>query len=345
MSLRETTQRYLPAIEAELRDIVQGFVGEHPAYYGMMQYHLGWMDEAGRPTSDAGGKRIRPLLCMLTCRAARGDPFQALPAACALELVHNFSLVHDDIEDRSLTRRGRRTVWDIWGIAQGINVGDGLLIMARLALRRLQGRGVPLQRIQSVAAALDGAALALCEGQFEDMAFEDSSQVDLQQYLGMIRKKTAALLSASVQIGAIIATGESEQRDLARFGERLGMAFQIQDDVLGIWGHEHMTGKSSATDLRDKKKTLPVVYALGLSPPGDATRRLSEIYSHPGPLGAADVETALKALEEVHARAYAQDMARRDYAQALESLQQAGLDPEAQGELAELAAALLKRQA
>lgn len=346
MNLQSAHELYLPQIEAALQEIVHAASSDQASFYGMMRYHLGWADEALQPIVLARGKRIRPLLCLLACEAAGGDPRQALPAACALELVHNFSLVHDDIEDHSQTRRGRRAVWDLWGVAQAINVGDGLFVLAQMALHRLHANGVPLQRCQAAAFALDKACLALCEGQFQDMAFEDRAHVDLRHYLVMIRNKTAALLAASAQLGAIVATGDPEQTELYfRFGENLGMAFQIQDDILGIWGEEPITGKSTATDLRDKKKTLPVVYTLGLTPAGPASLCLSDLYAQPGPLDEAAIGSALEALDQVGARAYAEDQAQGHYAQAIQSLDQTGLSGAAQAALRELATTLLKRKA
>jgi geranylgeranyl diphosphate synthase type I len=139
----------------------------------MMHYHLGWADEALRPLEGPSGKRLRPVLCLLACEAAGGTVEQALPAAAALELVHNFSLVHDDIQDQSRVRRGRATVWDLWGAAHGINVGDGLFVLSRLAVYGLLDRGVPTERTLSVTLALDRACQSLCEGQYLDMSFEE----------------------------------------------------------------------------------------------------------------------------------------------------------------------------
>jgi geranylgeranyl diphosphate synthase type I len=351
MSLQQAIDRFLPQIERELQAIVRAPHHSLEAYYGMMRYHLGWMGEALQPIQANSGKRLRPMLCLLSCEAAGGNPQQALPSAVALELVHNFSLVHDDIEDGSPLRRGRRAVWDIWGEAHGINAGDGLFVLARLALHRSGDRSFPLHRQQAAALALDQACLALCEGQYFDMTFEDRMNVDLDQYLWMIRHKTAALLAASAQLGAIAATDDADRIDHYRcFGENLGMAFQIQDDILGAWGDEQVTGKSAATDVRDKKKTLPVVYALNHANDRKAALALAGLYAPDGPLDEAGIQSALAILDRVGARQYAEEMAEACYLQALHCLDQTGpgqtrSEKTAQSHLRELAASLLDRQA
>ncbi len=344
MSLNEAFEQFLPQVEAELQSIVQSAHHSLQTYYGMMRYHLGWTDERLQPAQVKSGKRLRPMICLLSCQAAGGDPQQALPAASAVELVHNFSLVHDDIQDGSHFRRGRRAVWDLWGVAHGINVGDGLFVLARLALHRLQERGVALHRCQAATLALDLACLALCEGQFADMTFEEHLDVDLDQYLWMIRRKTAALLAASARLGAILATDDQALIEhYFHFGENLGLAFQIQDDILGIWGDEQMTGKSAATDLRDKKKTLPVVYVLNHPDERHSAWQLIDLYSRPGPLNELAIKTVLAILDRTKARQYAEELAEKYYHQALASLEQTGIANSAQMALRKLAASLLGR--
>jgi geranylgeranyl diphosphate synthase type I len=344
VSLQAALDRYLPQIEAELQSIV--CVPHHSlaAYYGLLYYHLGWADEELKPIDAVTGKRLRPLLCLLSCQAAGGYPQQALPAACAVELVHNFSLVHDDIQDSSRYRRGRRTVWDIWGAAHAINVGDGLFALAHLALHRLDNYDVPLSRQQLAAAVLDRACVSLCEGQYFDMTFEQHVDVNLDQYLGMIRLKTAALLAASTQLGAIVATGDDHSvAHYDSFGENLGMAFQIQDDILGVWGDPRVSGKSAATDIRSKKKALPAVLALNQSDDPEAAQRLAELYALAGPLEEPAIQDALAILDRVGARPRAEEMARTYYRQALQSLDDAGVENAAGSQLRELAASLLGR--
>jgi geranylgeranyl diphosphate synthase type I len=345
MSLKEAFDHLLPQIESELQDIVRAPHRGMEPYFGMMRYHLGWVDESLQAMEVKSGKRLRPMICLLACQAVGGDPQPALPAAAAVELIHNFSLVHDDIQDESHYRRGRRAVWDVWGAAQGINVGDGLFGLARLALHRLDEQRVPLSRFRAAALALDRACLALCEGQFFDMVFEDRLDVDLGQYLWMIRHKTGALLAASAQLGAIVATDdEALIRQYYSFGENLGLAFQIQDDILGTWGDERLTGKSAATDIRDRKKTLPVVYVLNHPEERISAWKLIDLYSREGPLDKTAIDATLDILERTGARAYAEEMAHKYYSLAMEALDNTGIEDTAQTWLQELAASLWNRK-
>lgn len=346
MSLRAAVDRYLPQVEAALQAFVQVPHHSLAAYYGMMRYHLSWVDVSFQEIEARGGKRIRPLICLLCNQAAGGETEQALPAAAAVELVHNFSLIHDDIQDSSRYRRGRQAVWDVWGTAQAINVGDGMFVLARLALHDLAGRGVPADRQQAATLALDRACLSLCEGQYFDMTFEDRLDVNLEQYQHMIGLKTATLLAASAQLGAIVAGAPPEVvQHYYDFGRHVGMAFQIQDDILGAWGDEQTTGKSAATDIRDKKKTLPVVYVLNHPEERLSAWQLVRLYSQEGPLDEAGIEAALGLLERTGARAYAEEMAERYYRRALASLEATGAEEGAATVLREMAASLLTRKA
>lgn len=325
-------KEWMPLLEAEMR----AAVGEpaHPSerlFYGMLAYHLGWVDAQLRPARQDAGKRIRPMLCLLACAACGGDPAQALPAAAAIELLHNFSLIHDDIQDRSETRRGRPTVWALWGIAQAINAGDALFTIAHQALWRLQERGVPAERILDVAERFDAACLMLTRGQHFDLLFEEATRVSIEEYLEMIRGKTAALLRAAMGIGARLADQPPE--NLEAFGEALGMAFQIQDDLLGIWGDPAVTGKPAADDLRARKKTLPVILAM------DRIPEFAERYRDPQ----TSLELLLQDLERSGARAEAEAMAAVFTQQAMAALERAGLRNPYGEALRDLARALLSR--
>jgi len=195
---------YLSALERELQTIV---ILPHSAVeplFGMMRYHLGWADENFRPSEQYAGKRLRPLLCLLVCEVCGGDWGRALPAAAALELMHNFSLIHGDIEDECDTRRGRPTVWRLWGLAQAINVGDAMYALSFRALGRLHGMGVDAHTVCQAQALLQQAALALCQGQYMDLDFEGRLDVDIPLYLEMIEKKPAALIACATEMGALL---------------------------------------------------------------------------------------------------------------------------------------------
>jgi geranylgeranyl diphosphate synthase type I len=342
MSLKNAFKRYLPLIEAELREALALRHPQLTSFYGMMQYHLGWLDEDFVSTKGDAGKRLRPILCLLSCQATGGNPNQAVPAAAAIELVHNFSLVHDDIEDKSHLRRSRPTVWKVWGVPQAINIGDSLCVLAHLVMQRLADRGVPPRRVLAALEILDEACLALTEGQHLDLSFEARLDVDVEQYLSMIRGKTAALFSTAAQLGALIAGSDLESiAHYCSFGENLGLAFQIVDDILGIWGDPQVTGKPAASDIQQRKKTLPIVRALeGELRAGG--KGLREVYQRET-VGEGAVEVALKILEDMEARYYAEAMANDYYQRALAELDATGMENEAQDDLRELAAFLVER--
>ena len=232
-------------------------------HYQIMQYHMGWLDAELRPVAAPAGKRIRPLLCLLACAAAGGDPGAALPAAAGLELLHNFSLIHDDIEDDSPLRRHRPTTWTIFGLPITCNAGDAMFSLAHTAFYRMEALGVPPATVLAALRRFDEMCVALTEGQFLDMSFEGRLSVTPDDYFRMIAGKTGALLAVAPEIGALVAgAAPATVAAYRRYGAALGLAFQLQDDILGIWGDESATGKSAASDILSKKKSLPVLYAL-----------------------------------------------------------------------------------
>ena len=334
MDLQEFFTQFIPQIEAEMRACLSSSDPALGPYYGMLDYHLGWTDEhfAPAPTSHRSGKRIRPMLCVLVCRAAQGDPGQALPAAAGIELLHNFSLIHDDIEDNSPTRRGRSAVWKLWGVPQAINCGDGMFTLAHLAMDRLRQRGVSCDRIMDVRETFDHACLALTHGQYLDISFESRERVSVDEYLHMISDKTAALIGASTAIGATLA-GSAAVAQYEAFGRELGLAFQIQDDVLGIWGDEALTGKSAESDVATRKKSWPAVYAL------ERSEKLRALYAAPE----VDVPAVLAEMDALGARTYTEQAAGEHHERAMEALRDSGASGDAGQALYELAASLLGR--
>ncbi len=286
-------ERFRDDITAEMRAFLAANDADPDlhSFYGAMAYHLGWVDAEFAPTANPPGKLLRPALVLwaseLAALATGADDATraarlhgALPAAVSVELVHNFSLIHDDIEDRDRLRRGRPTVWSIWGEPQAINIGDGMFALARLALLDCGTRGVATPDVLSMARTLDRTCLRLCEGQHRDMGFEASTTVTPQMYLDMIARKTAALMRAACSFGATVgAAGDGGiVQDLAQFGECLGVAFQLRDDLLGIWDAHTSLGKTAAGDLRRRKKSLPVIHALA-NAPAEARQRLAAIYA------------------------------------------------------------------
>ena len=257
----------------------------------MLHHHMGW--DAHAPL--AAGKRTRALLVLLCAGASGGRWQRALPVAAAVELAHNFSLVHDDIQDGSTLRRGRPTVWSVWGRAQGINAGDALFAHAHLALARA-AQLPPAMRVRALE-LLGAACVELTAGQQLDLAFESEALVQPEQYLRMAHGKTAALLAAAAEMGALAGGATARVRAHYRsFGAQLGIAFQIRDDLLGIWG-TGASGKSVASDIESRKKTLPLVYGCSVSP------ALASAY-RPRAQGGAGTAEIIALLEQAGARAY-----------------------------------------
>jgi len=334
MSLK---QDMLSAIEAELQKQVARL--DEPRtrlFHEMLTYHLGWTGEGAGP--EAAGKRIRPLMVLLTTASCGANWQFALPAAAAVELVHNFSLVHDDIEDNGDKRRGRTTVWKKWGLAQGTNAGDGLFVLSNLAITDL-GAGYPAETVVRAARILHQTCLDLTRGQFLDISYEKRADLGVEDYWPMVSGKTAALLSCCCALGALLGgADESAQEAYRSFGHYLGLAFQVQDDILGIWGDEARTGKSVASDLVEGKKSLPVLF--GLEKKGAFAKRWGE-----GPIRAEEVEALAKALATESAYTSAQEAARQMTDLALDSLRAADPQGEAGEALTALANKLLSRGA
>ncbi len=328
-------ERYLPQLEAWMQAQMEPF-STTPELQAMLTYHMGWTGPGAGPR--ARGKRIRPFLLLLVNQAVGGPWEHAIPAAAAVEFVHNFSLLHDDIQDHSPTRRGRPTVWARWGIEQAINAGDALFALAFRTLDALRAHH-PADVVLDVQRALADACLALTQGQHLDLAYEARTDLTEADYWPMIRGKTAALLRAAAYMGARLGHPDPEAAAAyARFGEALGLAFQIWDDYLGIWGDPAVTGKSVASDLVARKNTLPVLY--GLAHPESAFARRWRA----GAIHEDEAAAMAQALAETGAQAFTQAQAQRWTEEALRALAQApARDPEARAALQALALWLLRR--
>jgi geranylgeranyl diphosphate synthase type I len=338
MSLESFFSHYLPPLEAEMRAVVQSTDPRQAALFGMLHYHLGWADAAFNPCHTETGKRIRPVLCLLTCAACGGDWQQALPAAAGVELLHNFSLIHDDIEDRDRTRRGRPTLWALWGEAQAINAGDALFALAQLALLRLPERGVPAATVVTAQTLFNQTCVALTGGQHLDLGFESRDAVPVADYLAMIEGKTAALAACSCELGALVAAvPEAWRASLRAFGRHLGLAFQMRDDVLGVWGDPAITGKPAGADVARRKKSLPILHGL------EQSETLRALLAQSA-LDEADVCRATELLDEAGSRAFAERLAHEHHARALAALEEASLPGHAAQALHGLAQALLNRE-
>ncbi len=336
MSLKPITEIILPAIETELqRQVARLDEARTRPFHEMLTYHMGWSGAGSGP--EAQGKRLRPLLLLLTVAANGTDWLRAAPAAAAVELIHNFSLVHDDIQDNSGLRRGRETVWKKWGLAQGINAGDGLFVLANLAISDLEER-FPADTILKVAKILHATCLDLTRGQFLDISYETRTDLPIEDYWPMVAGKTAALLSACTHIGAILGGADEAACEAYRdFGHYLGLAFQVRDDYLGIWGNSALTGKSNKSDLVAGKKSLPVLY--GLEKAGAFAKRWQE-----GPIRGDEAASMSQKLTEEGAQLYTQEMSDQMTDLALKALRLANPQGDAGQALYDLAQRLLGRE-
>ncbi|HEY0393720.1 MAG TPA: polyprenyl synthetase family protein [Candidatus Elarobacter sp.] len=296
----------LDSLEAALERAVARF-DDGSATSAQIRYHFGFAE--GRR-----GKRLRPRLVLEVAAEEGGSADDALAAACAVEIVHEFSLIHDDIEDGDLLRRGRETLWSRYGLAHGVNAGDALCSVAYLTL--LDEAGAPAERKLAMNRVLLAAHLAMCGGQGRDIAFETEPRVTMEQYRAMIGGKTAALFGAACELGALAAGADAVRAAAyAQLGRSYGIAFQIEDDVLGTWGDSATTGKPCGKDLANRKWTFPVVWALG-GPPSQARSAIAGAYARGTALTPDAVAATVAALDRLGAREAAHRAARDELAEA-----------------------------
>ena len=267
----------------------------------LLRYHLGWSDRNGVPSSTPAsqGKALRPTLCIFACEALQGEPGQAAPAAAALELIHNFSLVHDDIQDEGYERRHQPTVWALWGTPRALVAGDAMQSLGDLATLGFND-GIPANTAIRVSSLLTDSYLEMIEGQCRDLQFEQRDTITADEYLDMIALKTGALIRCSMEIGATIATDDAATiSGVARFGRSVGRLFQIRDDYLGVWGDEAITGKSTESDIVQRKKSYPIVFAFQETS-GAARSELLRLYAQES-LDESDVDQVMELLHEIGA--------------------------------------------
>ncbi|MDT4893212.1 MAG: geranylgeranyl diphosphate synthase, type [Pseudonocardiales bacterium] len=298
-------------------------------------YQMGWCDAEGNPT-EPGGKAIRPALAILSAEAAIGTSRFGLPAAVAVELVHNFSLLHDDVMDRDLERRHRPTGWLVFGDGDAILAGNAMLT---LAMQVLDETGIEGRR--SLPHILNATQL-LISGQSRDLWLEGRDGVSLQEVLDMEAGKTAALLACATSVGALAAGApDTTVRALERFGHELGIAFQLVDDVLGVVGDPARTGKSSSSDVRAGKRSAPIVAALTSDTP--AGRQLAEMFAAGRHEDEDDVILATGLIKESGGLDWAIQEAEARLTRALDELAGHGLAEPAVSELAAVAAYIVDR--
>jgi geranylgeranyl diphosphate synthase type I len=323
----------------------QGSPAEPPKQldvYGMLRYGMGWADTGGHEATATTGKALRPTLCLFACEATGGDPARAMPAAVALEYIHNFSLIHDDIQDRDETRHHRATIWAVWGVPKAIMAGNVMRTVADVSLSDLTGLGLSPDEIVKLTGTLTCAYLEMIEGQFLDVSYESRGDISLPEYLDMIARKTGALIRCSLELGAYVGSRDATTVEaFRRCGRALGTVFQVKDDVLGVWGDPGSTGKPVGADVRRKKNSFPVVHAMANATGPDAAM-LQEVYSKDEP-DDQDVEAVLGVMERAGTRRFAEDLAARHSKQALDALAPVELEPGARHQIEELAHFLLVR--
>ncbi|MFB9390640.1 family 2 encapsulin nanocompartment cargo protein polyprenyl transferase [Streptomyces coeruleoprunus] len=322
-------------VNPQLRSTVESLPG---SLRRVAMYHFGWVHADGSPATGQAGKAIRPALVLAAAGALGADPAAAVRGAAAVELAHNFTLLHDDIVDEDATRRNRPTAWTVFGMPDALVAGDAMLA---LALRVLADDPHPASAAAS--ARLAACVVELCAGQQADCAFEGRGphDVSLDECLAMAEAKTGALLGASCALGALYAgAGEEEVAAMDAFGREAGLAFQLIDDLIGIWGDPEHTGKPAGADLAAHKKSLPVVAALTSGTPAGA--ELARLYAQPV-LDEKDVWLAADAVERAGGRDWAQAEAGDRMARALHQLSRAVPDPGAAGDLLSLAEFVTRR--
>ena len=333
--------RYRDSLAAELRSAMPE---SPPQLYDLLKYHMGWVDSNGVPVAGAEsqGKALRPTLCLFSCEALSGQWETALPAAAAMEFVHNFSLIHDDIQDGDAERRHRPTVWAVWGIPRALVAGDAMFSVADATAHRLSLQRLPASTVLGVSALILQGYLEMIEGQCLDLSFEEDVQVGVGDYLGMIALKTGALIRCSMAIGASIGSDDRAVVEaFSRSGSRLGRAFQIRDDVLGMWGEEENTGKAVGADILRKKKSYPLAYALDNASSSTRQRLIGVLQKTE--LLRDDVDEVLAILDEVGAQEAARDLVYRNAEQAVEELNSVALPSWATAEFLHLVDFLTSR--
>lgn len=304
-----------------------------PSMRHIAGYHFGWWNEHGElyEAPKTGGKAIRPTLVLLSAQAVGGVTAATVPAAAALELAHNFSLMHDDVMDGDRTRRHRPTVWSVFGLNAAILAGDALLTLA-LDVLATSGHPAATDATRMLSAAIQD----LVEGQRADVDLEQRAEVTLAECVSMAQGKTGALIACACAIGATFGGGSPGQIEHFRcFGAHLGLAFQHVDDLLGIWGDPAVTGKPVYSDLLSRKKSLPVVAALTSATP--AGPELAELYQREAPLSDTDLARAADLIDIAGGRSWSQTQVDELLAQAMRDLESASPTPRAARELGALA--------
>ena len=315
-------EAYQQTVEEELRDVFSSHEG---FLYDLLRYQLGWTDQRGAPDDNRVPLHFPSMLALVSCEALCGDFRPSVPAAAGIELVHNFTLVHGDVQSSRVEAQERPSIWWLWGPAQAINAGDGLHALGRTTMMRLTQRGVPAERVLRAVESLDRACLALCEGQYLDLDFQDKLVVTVNAYYDMIARKTGSLVGCSAEIGALAAgVDEAASGRFRDAGSRLGMAWQLSRDIAELWGRRD--GAMAPASVLHKKKSLPLIYALDNASVA-VKRELGTIYMK-RVLQPEDASRVIEILEQAGARGFAEGKAAEKVEEAMAAIEGVGLPPE-----------------
>lgn len=338
-SLPRIFSRYGPRVNNSLKSALHG---KESSVYTTLRYSMGWTDSKGKAIVASTGKALRPILCLFACETVGGSANTAMPAAVALEFIHNFSLIHDDIQDKDEMRRGRPSLWVVWSEPKAIIAGNVLRVVADMCLEQLVRNNVTVDHALAASQILTEAYLQMIEGQYLDILFERRLDIGLDDYLEMIGRKTGALIRCALEMGATLGNSNSNVQSAFReFGRCLGFVFQIRDDVLGVWGKPDKTGKPVGADIKRKKNSFPIVHAMNYAKGADA-RLLKQTYGKES-LDENDVSRILEVMDRLGTQEYAQSLAKAHCEKALDAIQGVELSPQARIEIEDLAKFLLTR--
>jgi len=334
--------RHSESIESAIQKVVDE---SYFSLYPMLHYHLGLVDTKGNIEKTSRGKSLRSSLCLFTAEAVGGKWQNALPAATALELIHNFSLIHDDIQDEDIERRHRPTVWSIWGKPAGIIAGNTMRILADKALISMAQHNLPDALVLQMSLIFNQRYQEMMMGQVQDLFFEQQLEVSTSEYLQMIGGKTGALIDASMELGALSGGVDKVIAEkLGRCGRLLGLAFQLRDDLLGVWGDDSQTGKAVGADIRKRKKAFPAAYTIQKATKTEG-EMIREIYQSKQQMNEFQIAAILEIMDNVNAQEATQNLAKQKCEQALQLINELELETWSKKEFTDLGKFLIHRNA
>ena len=310
--------RYQKTISISLK---QHMRNENSEVYKLLSYSMGWIDINGNKKNNNLGKALRPSLCLFACESLSGSIGPSIPAAVAIELIHKFSLIHDDIQDKDEFRYNQATLWTIWGVPKALIAGNVLRIIADQCLEKLVANGTEIDRALFVIEILTQSYLEMIEGQYLDIYYEGSPGISIEEYMNMIKNKTGALIKSSLQIGAVIGTQNIDIINaFSECGSSIGYLFQIRDDILGVWGESKNTGKPVGSDIKMKKNSFPICYAIS-NAKNKTKKFLIDKYSKKS-ITDNDVIEILDVLESLKIKKHAEDITDYHAERAIKALKQ-----------------------